>query len=80
LPTGLLDEHMFETLPEYQLKQLTKVWECTQAARPSAPPRAARYVAANAPRPYFARVCAIGGWRRGHGTGGDREVPWRAVP
>jgi hypothetical protein len=23
---------MFEALPEYQLEQLTKVWECTQAA------------------------------------------------
>ena len=23
---------MFDNLPEYQLKQLTKVWDCTQAA------------------------------------------------
>ena len=46
----------------------------TRPAGRMAPPRAARYVAANARRPYFARVCAIGGWRRGHGTVATERV------
>jgi hypothetical protein len=31
-PTTVRYEQMFEGLPEYQLKQLTKVWDCTAKA------------------------------------------------